>query len=538
MLRNIIIIIALIAVLGVPFALRKPGEVLANPDETLIIISPHNETIRYEFETGFREWYLEKTGKTVEIDWRVIGGTSEIVRSINSEYINAFRLYWEQEMGRKWSKAVQGAFDNRKLRLDAPDTTDEMREAREAFLASDVGIGIDIFFGGGDYEFYQKAGQGQLVDSGLLEKHPDRFGEGGIPQTHNGETFWDKDGRWVGACLSSFGIVFNRVSLDRLEIEDEPAQWVDLTDPRLLGEIAAADPSKSGSINKAFEMIIQQQMAQRMMQRDMRPEAEKLADGWMRGLQIIQKIAANARYFTDSATKPSLDVSLGDCAAGMSIDFYGRFQQEVTNSRAEATGNAGRFGYLTPVGGSTVSCDPIGILRGAPNAELAEEFVEFVLSLEGQKIWNMPVGTEGGPKEFALRRPPMRPELYQPPLNAQRSDPDFNPYDGSNPFVYHREWTGHLFGTQRFLIKTCFIDVHDEVKEAWGAVIEADFPPKATALFDDLAGQGLDYARVQTEISEIVNGSDPIAVVQLAKKMSNDARKRYAEVVRLAKAGE
>ena len=41
--------------------------------------------------------------------------------------------------------------------------------ARRAFLTSDViGIGIDLFFGGGSYDFAQQAAAGRLVDSGFI----------------------------------------------------------------------------------------------------------------------------------------------------------------------------------------------------------------------------------------------------------------------------------------------------------------------------------------------------------------------------------
>ena len=39
----------------------------------------------------------------------------------------------------------------------------EAREARAAFLASDVGCGIDLFFGGGPYDFARQATAGRLV---------------------------------------------------------------------------------------------------------------------------------------------------------------------------------------------------------------------------------------------------------------------------------------------------------------------------------------------------------------------------------------
>jgi len=47
--------------------------------------------------------------------------------------------------------------------------------------------------------------------------------------------------------------------------------------------------------------------------------------------------------------------------------------------------------------------DPIALLRGAPHGELARAFIEYVLSPDGQKLWNAKPGTSGGTERFALR---------------------------------------------------------------------------------------------------------------------------------------
>ena len=49
-----------------------------------------------------------------------------------------------------------------------------------------------------------------------------------------------------------------------------------------------------------------------------------ISDGWHRGMSELLKIAANARYFTDSSSIVPNDVSRGEAAAGMAIDFYAR----------------------------------------------------------------------------------------------------------------------------------------------------------------------------------------------------------------------
>ena len=174
----------------------------------------------------------------------------------------------------------------------AKDTEPQM--ARRAFLNSDIGIGIDLFFGGGSFDFAQQAAAGRLVDSGFIAAHPELFGDGPIqiPQTLGGEPYWDKNGAWFGNVLSAFGICYNDDALARLGGAKPPQNWKDLARPEYFGQLALADPNMSGSVTKAFEMIIQQQMA-----------ARNGPEGWTQAMRIIQAMGANTRYFTDAAPK-------------------------------------------------------------------------------------------------------------------------------------------------------------------------------------------------------------------------------------------
>ncbi|RME68634.1 MAG: iron ABC transporter substrate-binding protein, partial [Verrucomicrobia bacterium] len=321
-ITRLLVIGALAAIIALPFALRRDRAPVLEADDVVVVITPHNEAIRSEFARGFQRWYRERTGRTVAVEWRVIGGTSEIARFLAGEYTSAFRLHWERDLGRRWSNEVLRAFNNGAIELDdTPQDDTEAERARRAFLASDVSCGIDVFFGGGVYDFNRQARAGQIVDCGILQRHPEWFTDDVIPWRHNGEIFWDRDGRWIGAVLASFGILYNRDALQRLGIEKPPTTWRDLTDPRFFGELALADPTKSGSIAKAFEMVIQREMQERyraLLARGLsEAEAEKSAveQGWLEGLRVLQLMGANARYFTDSSQKPPIDVGQGDSAA-------------------------------------------------------------------------------------------------------------------------------------------------------------------------------------------------------------------------------
>lgn len=535
MIRNVIIFGLLAVLLAGPFLLRPEQDLLRSADATLVIVTPHNEAIRYEFARAFADHMQARTGKTVRIDWRVPGGTSEIRRYLQSEYTAAFGVYWRNVLGRRWDLEVQGSFDN--PRVD-PDGDGIGSEARRIFLDSDVGIGIDLFFGGGTYDFDLQAAAGRLIDSGILERHPTWFSDASIPQEVSGEPYWDPEGRWVGTCLSAFGICYNTDVLKRLGVETAPTSWVDLGEPIYIRQVAMADPTKSGSIAKAFEMLIQQQMQERLdaLKRETGlPRADLISqaveEGWVIGLQLIQRIGANARYFTDSAGKVPLDVSLGDAAIGMCIDFFGRYQSEAV-ARPDGTS---RLQYFTPPGGSSIGVDPIGLLRGAPNSELALEFMEFVLSIEGQKLWNFQVGTPGGPVRYALRRLPVRKEMYQPQYREFMSDPDVDPYTQADLFYYHESWTAPLFSAMSFIIRVMCLDTHDELRRAWSDLVEAGFPPEATEVFQDMSA--VTYAMASGPIRDSLRDPDRLTEVRLARDLGDHFRAQYRETSRLAREG-
>ncbi len=543
MVRNLCLFVLLAAVLALPFALRPRPEAGAAGagDEKIVVISPHNEAIRHEFEAGFRRWHRERTGRDARLDWRLIGGTSEITRYLEGEYTASFQNHWTRTLGRPWSATVQAAFADGRLPKDAPP---EAQAAREAFLASDAGCGIDVFFGGGAYDFISQARAGRLVAlRGEGEARPDWMNEEVVPVKHAGDDFRDPQGRWTGAVLSSFGIVYNRDALARLGLP-APAAWADLTDPRYFGQVALADPTKSGSMNKAFENVVQQKIHQvvnarlsvaRFASEDARKTAERAAveEGWAEGLRLLQAISANARYFTDSAQKVPIDVAAGNCAAGMCIDFYGRQQAEALTRRAESD----RVRYVSPAGGTVFSVDPIGLLRGAPNADGGKAFIDYVMSREGQRLWNQKPGTEGGPERYALRRLPVRKDAYGEPDEAlRRSDPAENPYAIAEPLVYRSEWTGALFGELRFILRVMCLDAHPELRAAWREVRAAGSPPQALAALRDM--DAVSYAESLGRIKTALRARDKVEELTLARELGARFRAQYARAIELARAGK
>ena len=461
-------VIAPLALLAIPLALREPSEAPASTARPLVIITPHNEAIRAEFTRAFRVYAQRELGHDVEIDWRTPGGMSDISKLINEQYT---------AVAQERLPGFERSFNEPKA--DGP--------ARTAFLASDLGIGIDLLFGGGEFDHRSLAGKGYLVDAGLLQAMPEIFRDDVIPQTLAGETIYDPQGRYYGAALASFGICFNPDRVKALrsphlaEFRD-PGQtgdiftaWSDLAHPALFGQVVMADPTKSGSIATCYVMMLQEQLAAAVKQAGATPATatpEQLDRGWLNGLTLIKGIAGNARSVTDSASKVPRDVGRGDAIAGMCIDFYGRSEAEWTHGESGRE----RVAFVTPQGGTSISADPIALLRGAAHREDALAFMRFVLSVEGQRLWNYRVGEPGGPTRYALRRWSVRRDLFTPEHLAHSSDPLENPFVLAQSFHYQASWTGPYFDLIRSTIKAVVLDPREELQEAWAAIIAADQP--------------------------------------------------------------
>jgi ABC-type Fe3+ transport system substrate-binding protein len=339
----------------------------------LVIVSPHSDSIRAEFERAFKAKHPE-----VSIQWLNPGASSELLRFVLDQF--------------------------------------------KAKKNKDEGIGVDLFFGGGPETFIE------LDESGLLQKLPSDYK---VPPALNGVPLRAKNNEWVGAALSGFGILYNKTiaTRDHLPI---PVTWADLGKKELLGRIELADPRKSGSAHVAYEIILQ-------------------TNGWENGWKILAAMAGNSRAFIDSSSTLVNDVSSGEAVFVPAIDFYAR-------AKIAASGKV-KAGYVEPKGQSVVTPDPIGILRGAKNKKLAQEFVAFVLSPEGQKLWMLDKGAPGGPHAEALFRMGILPSLYQP--LAKGSLITSNPFAVKNARSYNSAKAAARRQVLDDLIGATLIDNHD-----------------------------------------------------------------------------
>lgn len=643
-LPRILVIVLIAALVALPLIWSRGQAVDVADDEQvrrLIIVTPHNEQIQYEIGRAFAAWHLEHYGEPAEIDWRALGGTSDIVTVLQSQYTKlakkgaeergigfdmmfgggryefdvklkggviaddrrvpiSQRIEWaelEDDRDTLPGKAIdldiravfpqtmlydealvdqmhwlafsrQGGDPQATARLfwpmpPAPDPTDDQPQRVELALTVQVGgeirdargLAIDAPVVG---RLLWLDGQNQVIaDPGIIRAVPEQrgllhvaderferpaeasaialevglFHQAGELEVHGvrltpvdadgegagkpiiTEQFAEVDdkgkplnwaltpqgvrhvvgGHWYGVVLSSFGIVYNRDVLAYRGL-DEPTTWSDLSAPGYFRWVALGDPSHSGSVKVTYNAILQRY-------------------GFDQGIKTLRRVFANARYFTDSSSKVPIDVSAGEAAAGMCIDFYGRYQAQMVGPRNVQAMPAGeqrpldelpaarrsRVGFVAPAKATLVSTDPIAILRGAPNRELAIRFIRFLLTEKGQAVWNFKLGDPWGPERFELRRAPVRRDMYRPEY-LQRMVDKVDLFEVASPTP---EGAGDYFSQTPTLLHAMAMDLHADLQEAWAAILATKDPDRRQRMLAEFD------ALPATDVAEVWTGMPP-----------------------------
>ena len=277
--------------------------------------------------------------------------------------------------------------------------------------------------------------------------------------------------------------------------------------------MALADPSKSGSAVKAFEMVIQQQMnlrASELLAQGETPTTvnEKApSEGWDRAMRLITSHRRQRALLHRLGVEDSARRGMGDAAAGMCIDFYGRFQSEST-----APGGAARLGFSSRAAAPPWMPIPSHSCGGASSRARAQ--VHGVRDVSGRaKDLEFKVGSPGGPERYALRRLPILPEALRPRSTiALRSDPDEQPYEEARAFDYHAAWTGSLFRSHR-LHRPRHVRRHQaRARRCVPSPPRERFPSRGRPLlFDDV--ELVDYRVALGPVRSALGSSNPVEEV-------------------------
>jgi ABC-type Fe3+ transport system substrate-binding protein len=173
------------------------------------------------------------------------------------------------------------------------------------------------------------------------------------------QPYFDEQGWFYNFALSGVGFMWNRATLDEGGI-GPPRSWQDLTHPRFYGQLAMSTPSRSGTNHLIVESILQ----------DM---------GWEKGWTYLMTIAGNMKTITARSFSVPDGVAGGRFGAGLMIDFlaHAKIHLDPVN----------QFEYGDP---TYVMPARIAALQDGRNVEAAVAFIDFLLSVDGQKVLLQP----------------------------------------------------------------------------------------------------------------------------------------------------
>jgi iron(III) transport system substrate-binding protein len=211
------------------------------------------------------------------------------------------------------------------------------------------------------------------VDSSTLEEVPSRY---------NSPT-----GHWVGVAARETVMVYNP---DLISADELPASILDLAKPEWKGKLAIA-PSEPDfvPIVSAIEKL----------------DGEAAAKSWLEGF------AANAKHYNDNEGIIAA-VDSGQIAAGI-INHYYWYEAVAEEGKDKVPSKLHYFGHEDP--GALVNISGAGALESSGDPELAQEFLAYLVSEEGQTAI-----TESGDWEYPLN------SAVPPP-------PGLKPFDSLEP---------------------------------------------------------------------------------------------------------
>jgi len=114
---------------------------------------------------------------------------------------------------------------------------------------------------------------------------------------------------------------------------------------------------------------------------------------------------------------------------------------------------------------------------------LANRFVEFLLTPQAQRLWNLQPGY-GPHVERSLRRLPIRRDVYQD--KGGWADPEANPFEESGGFNMRLDWM-RLFSDVRPVWAAAWIDSRSALKEAYEEILEVKDEARRDRLLFDLS---------------------------------------------------
>lgn len=246
-------------------------------------------------------------------------------------------------------EAVHPEVDVRWLDMGSQEVYDRVRSERANPQA-------DIWFGGPDTILSRGAAENLLAP--YRPKWADHLP---VESRHDGDLYF-------GLYRAVPVLLYNSAAISE---DDAPRDWQDLLDPRWTGRVVIRDPLASGTMRTAFSLILAKSVAE--------TGSEDAGLDWLRQLdaQTSDYVQNPALLFEKIIRQEGL-VTIWELTDALLLEQRGT-----------------PVGYNFPSSGTPIIDDAIGLVAGAPHAEAAQGFIEWIggeeaLSLVAREVFRLP----------------------------------------------------------------------------------------------------------------------------------------------------
>ncbi|MFH0784330.1 MAG: ABC transporter substrate-binding protein [Pseudomonadota bacterium] len=202
----------------------------------------------------------------------------------------------------------------------------------------------DLWFGGGVESFIKAR------EEGLLEVYRSPEAEA-VPAQYK-----DPEGYWTGVSLIMAGFLVNTDVLAEKNLP-VPHTWSELIKPDYKDAVLLADPAISATTFSVAACLLQKMGAE---------------EGW----KYLEALGKNIPFFTKSSNDPQKRVSRGEMAVSI-VPLSKELLASPVKSQVQA---------IFPKDGIPWMPSAVAIFKDARNPTAAKAFVDWALSVEGQKI--------------------------------------------------------------------------------------------------------------------------------------------------------
>ena len=221
--------------------------------------------------------------------------------------------------------------------------------------------------------------------------------------------FKDADGYWTGIYVGYLGFSSNAKLLKEKGVP-VPQTWEDLLRPELKGQVSMANPGASGTAYTMLATIVQ------LM-------------GEEKGLEYMKKLNGQIKVYQKTGTAPARMAGQGEVTVGLTFLHDAiKYQEEgmkdlVLSAPAEGTGYE--------IGG-------VAIIKGGPDQEAAQKWIDWCLSKKGQEL-----GQTVGSYQFLTNPEANPPKQAEPIKNTKLIDYNLD-WAGKNRSVLVEKWNNAI----------------------------------------------------------------------------------------------